>query len=597
MGIMGCLLALLLVSSFLLPRFINLEVMREKIQDAISQKVKGEVEFHKIDLSLFPRPVVEIHQMRLSIPGKLSGKVEFVAVFPKILPLVQGKVRISALYFEAPHIEMELPKRRERKEGGLNAFSPDRIKEKLAALAAPEGSGLVLRVRKGTLSISEGQETSFRFRDIRAEMRGSSEKLALDCSCVSSLWESMSLQGRFNLTVLNGDGHINLKGFQPQDLTAYLPIPSNYSVAESLMDLEISLTSEKLKTLYAEIQGSLSSLAISRGSKNVVMTGKSVKGTVDAGADALHVSLAELVLDHPRVTLSGNLHIDRISPRTTLDLKGKNADIASIRDAALALAGEIPIVQRIFGIVKGGTIPLITFSTEGSAGGELKKLENMVFKGTIDGGNIFVPEEASGLEDVSMDWQDVKADVAISQGVLEAKNLQGRWENSQFREGALRLGLQGKDRPFHLEATFTTDLGELPPLLRRIIKDSQLAKEFAAISDFKGKALGKLTIGETIGSLKTTVDVSQFNLTGRYQRLPYPLEIFEGQYSYNEEAIQVSNVSGKLGKSSFSGLTAKIALGKGHHLEISSGNVNRWNACMPPSKTLTRRREPSYFLS
>ena len=139
MGIMGCLLALLLASLFLLPRLINLEVMKEKIRTTISQKVKGEVEFHKIDLSLFPRPVVEIHKIRLSIPGTLSGKVESVAVLPKILPLIQGRVRIAALHFEAPHLNMVLPEKREGKEGGLNAFSPERIKEKLAALAALGG--------------------------------------------------------------------------------------------------------------------------------------------------------------------------------------------------------------------------------------------------------------------------------------------------------------------------------------------------------------------------------------------------------------------------------------------------------------------------
>jgi uncharacterized protein involved in outer membrane biogenesis len=69
-GSIGVLLILLLALVVLLPRLINLELLRERILADVSQTVGGVVEFEKIDLSFFPRPHVVIHQASLSVPGK-----------------------------------------------------------------------------------------------------------------------------------------------------------------------------------------------------------------------------------------------------------------------------------------------------------------------------------------------------------------------------------------------------------------------------------------------------------------------------------------------------------------------------------------------
>jgi hypothetical protein len=86
-GGIGILLALLLLFMLLLPKLVNLEPMKEKILATISQQVGGDVEFQRVDLLFFPRPRVVIHQGNLSIPGKVTGTLESLTMYPKILPL------------------------------------------------------------------------------------------------------------------------------------------------------------------------------------------------------------------------------------------------------------------------------------------------------------------------------------------------------------------------------------------------------------------------------------------------------------------------------------------------------------------------------
>ena len=56
-----------------------------------------------------------------------------------------------------------------------------------------------------------------------------------------------------------------------------------------------------------------------------------------------------------------------------------------------------------------------------------------------------------------------------------------------------------------------------------------------------------------------------------YGRLPHPLQISDGNFSYEENRIGVRQLSGKLGKSSFSELSGSLGLDKNQDLAIRSG--------------------------
>jgi hypothetical protein len=570
LGGTGALLVLLLVFMILLlPKLINLEPMREKILATVSQKMGGEVEFQRVDLLFLPRPRVVIHHGNLSIPGKAIGTLESLTIYPKILPLFRGKVRIATLHVEAPDVKMKLPERSEKNKEGLKAFSFSTIEDQVGpalALMASKAPGIVVLVEKGTLNLSEEYKSVFLFEDIHGRIGLAPDRLKINVTCKSNLWKRISLKGWLNSKDFKGSGRIGLTHFQPQALADYLFPLADQRVSESNVNLNLSFKTDGLKVLQAEVEGSIPYLTLHQPKKKLVIKGKSLRGALHVNGDRTTVSLTEVHLDYPQLTMSGKFLIDQASPLVSLELKGRDVDVYSTREVALALMGKSRITQKIFDVVKGGKVPLIAVDAHGSSVADLRKAENIVVTGSILEGKIFVPRPHLYFEGLS-------GDVVISQGILEGRNLQAQWENAHGRQGILRLGLKGKDAPLHLEITTEVDLSQVPPLLRRLVKNETFVKEIARIYEIKGKALGRLILGESTESIKARIDLSELNLFARYQRIRYLLEIHRGQvfYDYDGHKIGVKNLTGKLEKSSFSELAAQLSFKQVPYLQILSG--------------------------
>lgn len=256
----------------------------------------------------------------------------------------------------------------------------------------------------------------------------------------------------------------------------------------------------------------------------------------------------------------------QMSPQVRLELEARRVDVRSTRKAALALAGNIREIQNIFDILQDGEATVITFRTHGSSLIDLAKLQNMSIEGSLRGGKISIAR-------VDMALEEVNGNVVISQGILEGHNLEARLGDAQGRKGLLKLGLRGKDAPFHLEIDIETDLVQLRSTLRQFVKNEAFLREVNGIQDIRGNAVGRLILGESMKTITARVDVSRFHLSGDYQRIPYPVEVHGGHFAYEKSGVCVENVRGMLGKSTFSDLSADLKWEIEPHLEVTSGKL------------------------
>jgi uncharacterized protein involved in outer membrane biogenesis len=96
-GVVITLLAFLLALALIIPRIINTVAIRSKITAAISETFRGDLRYERIGIRLLPLPRVSVEQLNLAIPGVVEGKAHFVAVYPEILPLFSGIVRLSKI--------------------------------------------------------------------------------------------------------------------------------------------------------------------------------------------------------------------------------------------------------------------------------------------------------------------------------------------------------------------------------------------------------------------------------------------------------------------------------------------------------------------
>jgi len=570
LGSLGVLLVLLLAIQIIVPRLINLESIKGKILASVSEKVGGEVKCQKIGLSFFPYPHAVIDQVSLSIPGKVSGTVESLGVYAKIRPIFSGKLHLSEIQIEKPDFKMSLPKKPEvSKEGKEPPPSLD-FEKTLSQFLAPlalEAPDLIVEMKNGRFDLSEEGQSLFFFNNTDAHIVFPPSGLKIRLTCASNLWDKVDVKGAVDSDDLKGEGRLDLTNFQPHKLTTYIIPDASLRLVDSQVDLGLGFKFEGLKTVQADLEGSVPLLALQHGKDKVLIKGKSFKGALNVNEEGIAVSLHELSLDYPQLNLNARLVMGQGSPKVSLELEGREVDVPSVREVALALAGDVSDVREVFEIVKGGSVPLVTVRAQGSSFADLGNLENILIEGSMTGGKIFVP-------DVELDLVDAKGDALISKGTLNGENLEARLGNSWGRGGRLKLGLEGDDKTFHLDISIEADLAELPPTMKGLVDDKVFQEEISLIEGLKGNARGRLVLGESTKSVKVRVDASEFNFSARYKRIPYPLQMSGGRFIYSETGISVENLNGKLGKSSFSQVSAALGLQKGPEVEVKSGKAD-----------------------
>ena len=175
---------------------------------------------------------------------------------------------------------------------------------------------------------------------------------------------------------------------------------------------------------------------------------------------------------------------------------------------------------------------------------------------------------------LNIDLAEVNGPFVFSRGILEAKQFSARYGKIQGREGTLRLGLEEKNAPFHLDMMVQANATELHSLLLRVVKDEGFRKELSRLRNIEGNLSGKLVLGERIDSLAPTVSILKAAISGSYDPIPYPILVKEGRFHFGDGKVALESVSGAVGLSSFSELTGSLNYSGARQLEISSGKFS-----------------------
>jgi len=572
----GSLMAVVIFLSVLLAlsaRMINRESIKNKIQAEISQALNGKVEFQRLDVSFFPKPKLIIHQCNFSVPGTAHGTLLSLTVSIKILPLFIGKFKNAGIDIKSPDVKIALGGSPGKKEDDLKPVLIKNLEEKIGytlRFLSEKAPGFVISVANGRLNFIEDKMAGFKFQNINARIAQTTHKIGFDIQCKSTLWEGISIKGAVNPENFKSRGSIKLTQIHSQFLSRRLFSLLHHKVQASPVNLNINFKTDGIKSIQGDLSCSALDLKIHSGEKECGLKIKRLKGSVDLNENKLIFTLDELKLDYPEMDVIGRLDFTPSSSSTPrkidLEITGTNIDVPSTREVALELIGKSPVVQDIFKIIKGGKVPAINYTAHANSLEDLGSLKNMTLDGGILDGKIFVPG-------VALDLEGVEGNVTISKGVLHGQDLKAQLEASQCLDGSLKLGLEGKDALFNLDITVDADLAQLPPILNRVVRNDAFLKELARVDNPKGRATGRLYLGDSIDSIDARVEVSQFNLSANYRRLPYPLKIDSGQYFYKGIMTGVNNLSGSMGKSSFTALSSQTSWDKSPELKITSGKA------------------------
>ncbi len=565
LGAVGALLAAFIAAAALLPRLIGLESVKSGILAEVSRRTGGTATYERLEVVYLPRPGVVVRKAQISLPGALRGTCDALAVYPELLPLLAGRFRAARIEAKSPAFDAPLPAT--LRKAGEPLPSIAEIQERIAALLAEAGSrlpGLAVTTSGGRLDLSGGPSTLFSFRDIDGRVEFPPGALTLRVACRSNLFDNLSATARLDPKGFKGQARIAVTRFRPRVLADWLAPGRPLPEADSIGDVAVVLRTAGIGVLEADVEAATPSMVLRRGERRRTLKSVRVSGTFRGDHGTATVSLRELAVGSPKLALTGRLLLDPAARRAEVDAGVRDAELSSLRDAALALAPDVPAVQRFFEVVRGGRVPAGSVRIRAGAPGELGEAKNIVVEARLVDGEIHVP--GPGL-----DLSSAAGDVSVARGILQGRRLSARMGNSRGRDGTLTLGLSGKAAVFHLDTMVHADLSELPPLLLRLVRTGTFHDEIERIAEVRGEADGRLVLGDDTARVKPRVDVSEMRLAGRYGRVPFPVAISRGRFSYDGETVKLADLAGTVGASTMTGVSATIRVAAEPAIEEMSG--------------------------
>jgi hypothetical protein len=193
-AVLGLLILIISLLVIFLSRFIDKRLLREQIAGSISETIQGKVDFQKVDLSFFPMPHLTIRDMEVSVPEKAKGTIESVKIYPSLIPLFFGKLKVGKLRMESPDFELTIPT---KESSPPVAEVEKKISEILHSLSL-RAPGVAILIKNGSIVLSRDNHKLPPIRVIDARIFFPSEKLKFTASLSASFSRKIKFTVYFN---------------------------------------------------------------------------------------------------------------------------------------------------------------------------------------------------------------------------------------------------------------------------------------------------------------------------------------------------------------------------------------------------------------
>jgi hypothetical protein len=557
---------LLIAFAFIAPLLIDQNFIRGKIVREISRSLNAEVQVGDVALSLLPRPCVVAHGVSLALSSGASARIKKASVHPALLPLLSGDVQPAQVSLDAPEMNVPLPEKKIPAATLAADFSVAGMQQQaVVAIAslAEKVPPCSVTVKGGAVRFSSPDGANFIFSGISADLAVSAGQVTVSAGCASNLWKELTLQASAGISDRHINGTVSFSGLSAGAIADYF-FPGSVKIGSSAISGTLTAAADKTGALRAELTCAVPHLTLNETEKKQVIKGTLNQLLLTADARTAAVSFSAQ-FDYPQLSATGKCTLNTGSREIALAVDGKNIAVASCREVLAACAANQPWVSAVNARLQGGTITDITFEARGPLGSNLIENKHCVLKAGFTGGSILLPEAGLAL-------QGVNGELAMQDAMLELKNLEASCGKSRAYSATLRLDPSRQYRPMLIDAMFSCDLSQLPALVR-LIPASDLKNELSLITSPQGIAGGRFRLREENGSYLTAVDITGLNLNAGYRKFPAPIELRNGSCIYRDGDLAFKELSGKLGSSEISAVSASFSLRDDHLFKITSSGA------------------------
>lgn len=553
LALIVCLLVYgLLLCLLWLPQLLDHEPIRRELTRKTSQLLNTPLETSGLQLTLFPRPFLQIHTLQVPVSEALNVQVERLQVFLSWKDLLLGKTRIKELRITSPKIDIHLGDRRRVPLPDVSL-----LQSVLQQLSSIEKAF----IQEGELRIQSQTETLLACSALQGDTRGG-PLLTMRMQGRSEQAEHFSLQLSGDPEKLDFQGDVHVEQLKTRSIEQFLP-PEYRRLGSSRVTFRADVTLGSGQFLESSFQANAPDWKLQSRNHTLRVREPALQGRLQLGPERARVVISRLHLKNPAIELSGNLGWHFASKTIDCRLQTSDFQITAVKSACLSV-GESEVLRKILEIVPSGRVPGLAMHTRGRSSAEW--LDNFELRGALQDGVVHVPEPELHLTDVS-------GRVRYEKGILHCRQAMARMDNAQGRNGAFDLGLNAQTEPFLLQTDIKGSFEALPAVLRKTIHSERFLHELERFRDISGQGAGDLRIEKKDGDWTVQAGLKQGFLQTGIDRLPFPLRLAAGRMHWRSQRTRLRLEQLEGGASSCQSITAVLQSGTQPHCEITASKA------------------------
>ncbi len=527
---------LVLLSPYVLDQLLNSSFVKDKISSAIEQKTGVKIDQENIDFLFFPQPGIRFRDQEISFNKIVQLNIGAVNIDLDIGKFIKGKLAVSKINIESPHIRLTPPKNGQDPQMLTQPFQfkfPKQEVQQLFALFPDSRDTLELVVHNIQTDYFDTMD--------------------------GSLFVSNTNQSLVFKATIHG---LNLRKNQFHDTSSFQKIDISFIRSDQLI---LAMELDRKGILNGKLQ-----VKAPRVLANQIPDKPIVADSLDFefqfSQDYLSVRLNPVVFSYPKAKVDINFIDNRKDKKAVINFTGDDIDIAQARQACLKLMGSNTVVSQLFDILREGTARNVTVGFSSNTLATLFDGKNLYLTGSAENSLVKIPE-------TPIIAKNVHGGATLKNGILHVKARKGQVSTTVINEGWLDIDLLNHENiPFKGEFKLHSDLSTLPQVLISLLPDTLLANELARVGEITGQAdaLLKLGMDSQQKELFVQVEAQNISVNGFYDRIPMPISITKGQFFYEADEIILKDFSGGLKDSFVENLNAVLEFNQTPHFVINT---------------------------
>ena len=546
----------------LFPLFVDGDRVRHALERRISDVAGGEVSYDSLKLRFFPQPRAEIRNATVRIPGAVDGRIGTLAIRVAALPLLAGDVRPVAVEIAQPALEVTI------EPGGPGG---DPLAAYRAALGpvvdalVQNAGGMSLEITDGKLDVRYAGQRVLSLSGLAADAQVATDAITARASGNADPFGAARASVRIVPGSLAATGTLQTSGLRLPAVLQMAGAQGEVKVAEGAIAAALSAETDGRESVRATLTANSPQMTLARGTRTLALG--SVRTTLDASRDGagLTVSLRALQLGELLPAATGTLRMKPDGTAPSVEVQVPALDLARLRAALIAIAGDLDAMQAALAFVPTGTAQGLSASAAGADFGALAALGAIRAETALAGGALELPPQGIRITGAS-------GRVALADGTLRGSELAGAIGKSTFTGGALVVELAPETAFRELDAALDADLGEALPIMRRLIGKREPAA-LADVESLQGRASGRVAYDARQRQPRVTVDLERMRATGRYRGVPLPMAVDAGAVRYAHDRVTVRGLNGSFGRSTVRDGAMELALGREPAVRAASADA------------------------